>query len=836
MRQFNVTGMSCAACQARVEKAVSKVPGVDSCAVSLLTNSMTVEGKASDEDIIKAVIDAGYDASVKVLKAGTDDGLEDKETPVLIRRLVLSAVFLLVLMYVSMGHMMFSFPLPEFLTANPILMGITEALLAAVILVINRKFFISGIRSVLHGSPNMDTLVAMGSGVSYVWSLFVLISAAVQGDEAGGDWILRLYFESSAMILVLITVGKLLEAFSKGKTTNALKSLISLAPTRATVIRDGKETEVSAEDVLVGDILVIRPGEAVPVDGRITEGTTSVNESMLTGESVPVDKASGDYVSAGTVNLNGFIKCEATGVKENTALARIIKLVSDSAATKAPAARLADKVSGVFVPVVLGIALITLAVWLIIGKPFDFALARSISVLVISCPCALGLAVPVAVTVGNGVGARNGILFKTAAAIEETGKVSIVALDKTGTVTEGKLSVNEVFASSKFSADNLLKAAVSLEVKSEHPIASAIVNEAGKRDISPYEVTDVEILPGNGIKARFEGKTYAAGSVRFIKKFAESESDVLVKADEYADKGFTPVLISENDILMGVIAVSDKIKADSKAAVDELKAMGIKTVMITGDNKKTAEILAKESGVDICLSEIKPDGKEKVIRKLKESGKVLMIGDGINDAPALTSADIGMAIGAGTDVAIDAADVVLMNGSLKDAVAAIRLSRATIRNIKENLFWAFFYNVLCIPLAAGVYSSLLGWELNPIVGALAMSLSSFCVVTNALRLNLINIRSDRRDRRFNNVTNIDITDFEEILEDLTMTKTIIIEGMMCEHCEAHVRKALEAIEGVEKAIPSHKDGKAVVTFSGEVDNDTLKSAVEDEGYKVIDII
>ncbi len=836
MRQFNVTGMSCAACQARVEKSVSKVPGVDSCAVSLLTNSMTVEGKASDEDIIKAVIDAGYNASVKILKQGTDDGLEDKETPILVRRLVLSAAFLLVLMYVSMGHMMFNLPLPGFLTANPVLIGIIEAILAAVIILINRNFFVSGVRSVLHGFPNMDTLVAMGSGVSYVWSIYVLISAAVREDVSDLSWMNKLYFESSAMILVLITVGKLLEAFSKGKTTNALKSLISLAPTKATVLRDGKETEVSAESVSVGDILVIRPGESVPVDGRITEGTTSVNESMLTGESVPVDKTVGDYVSAGTVNLNGFIKCEATGVRENTALARIIKLVSDSAATKAPAARLADKVSGVFVPVVLGIALITLAVWLFIGKTLDFALARSISVLVISCPCALGLAVPVAVTVGNGVGAGNGILFKTAAAIEETGKVGIVALDKTGTVTEGKLSVNEVFASSKFSVDDLLKAALSLEVKSEHPIAEAIVKEAENKGLTPQEVTDIKVLPGNGIYAKLNGKFYAAGSINYIKAHSEEDSEVLTKADEFASRGFTPVLVSENNILMGVIAVADRIKKDSKAAVDELKAMGIKTVMITGDNKKTAEILAKESGVDFCLAEIKPEGKDKAIRKLMDSGKVLMIGDGINDAPALTSADIGMAIGAGTDVAIDAADVVLMNGSLKDAAAAIRLSRATRRNIKENLFWAFFYNVLCIPLAAGVYSSLLGWELNPMVGALAMSLSSFCVVTNALRLNLIDIRSTKRDRRFNSVTNIDITDFKDLTEDLTMTKTIIIEGMMCEHCEAHVRKALEAINGVEKAIPSHKDGKAVVTFSGEVDNDVLKSVVEEEGYTIIDII
>lgn len=847
MKQFIVTGMTCAACQARVEKAVSKVPGVETCSVSLLTNSMGVEGSATDADIIRAVTDAGYGASVRGAAQAAkpdEDALADHDTPVLKRRLFTSLGFLLVLMYFSMGAHMWGWPIPAWLEDNHVAMGLIQLLLTIIIMIINKKFFVSGFKSVMHGAPNMDTLVALGASASFLWSvyaLFMMTDAQVHGgSEAAMPWMNEFYFESAAMILVLITVGKMLEAHSKGKTTDALKSLMRLAPKTANIVRDGTETTVPVEEVKLGDIFVVRPGESIPVDGVVLEGDTAVNESALTGESIPVDKAVGDTVSAATINTSGFIRCEATHVGEDTTLSKIIKMVSDAAATKAPIAKLADKVSGVFVPTVVSIAVVTLIVWLLIGKPFDFALARAISVLVISCPCALGLATPVAIMVGNGVGAKHGVLFKTAVSLEEAGKVKIVALDKTGTITKGEPEVTGLYPADGVTEAELLAAAYALEAKSEHPLARAVVAEAEKRCLTADEVTDFKALPGNGLSAVRNGNVLLGGSMKYIAGQTSPDKAVLDNAEALADKGSTPLLFAESGRLLGIIAVADTVKPESAEAVRELKSMGIEVVMLTGDNLRTATAVGSAAGIDNVVAGVLPDGKQAVVSRLKTLGKVAMVGDGINDAPALTSADIGIAIGAGTDVAIDAADVVLMNSKLSDVPAQIRLSRATLTNIRENLFWAFIYNVIGIPLAAGCFIGLFGWQLNPVYGAAAMSLSSFCVVTNALRLNLFDMYSIKRDRRCKNAVSGEalgalINDINSMQEEKTMTKTVRIEGMMCPHCEAHVKKALEALGGVTGAEVSHEKGTAIVSMTENVDNAAITAAVTDAGYTVLGI-
>ena len=832
MKKFNVTGMSCAACSSRVEKAVSKVEGVQSCSVSLLTNSMGVEGSASEESIIAAVEKAGYGASVagaeKKQSAETDQ-LKDKDTPVLMHRLIASVGFLVVLMYISMGHMMWGWPLPAFFADNHIAMGLAQLLLCVIIMVINRKFFISGFKGLIHRSPNMDTLVALGSGASFVYSvyaLFAMTDAQVKGNaELVMSYMHEFYFESAAMILTLITVGKMLEAHSKGKTTNALKALLNLAPKKATLLIDGKETEVTVDKVKKGDVFVVRPGESIPVDAEITDGSTAVDESALTGESIPVDKTVGDSVSAGTINKSGFIKCSATAVGEDTALSQIIKMVSDAAATKAPVAKIADKVSGVFVPAVIVIAFITIAVWLLCGQTVGYALARGISVLVISCPCALGLATPVAIMVGNGMGARKGILFKTAASLEEAGKTQIAVLDKTGTITKGEPKVTDIIPF-EITENELLKYAYSIEVKSEHPLAKAIIVKAEELSLNPYEVTDFKAESGNGLSAEYNGKKIIGGSKKYISSLIGISNDILSKADKLSEEGKTPLFFMLDNKLLGIIAVADVIKEESPQAIKQLQNMGIKVVMLTGDNERTAKAVGKLAGVDEVIAGVMPDGKEKVVAELKKQGKVLMVGDGINDAPALTRADIGMAIGSGTDIAIDAADVVFMKSKLTDVPAAVRLSRKTLRNIHENLFWAFIYNVIGIPLAAGVWIPLLGWQLNPMFGAAAMSLSSFCVVTNALRLNFFDITNPKKDRKIK---------YKSKKDDNAMTKTMKIDGMMCSHCEGRVKQSLEGLAQVSQAEVSHEKGTAVVTLTAEVSNDVLKKAVEDQGYNVISI-
>ena len=836
MEQYTVTGMSCAACSARVEKAVSKVPGVTACSVSLLTNSMGVEGTASQADIIKAVVDAGYGASVKgeetaaasVSYQAEEEALADHETPVLKKRLLASLGFLMVLMYFSMGHMMWGWPVPAFFENNHVAMGLLQLLLAAIVMVINQKFFISGFRGLLHKAPNMDTLVALGSGASFVWStyaLFALSDAQLRGDMDGVmTYMHEFYFESAAMILTLITVGKMLEARSKGKTTDALKGLMKLAPKTAVVLRDGKETTVPIAQVRKGDVFVVRPGENIPVDGVVLEGSSAVNESALTGESIPVDKETGDLVSAATVNQSGFLRCEATRVGEDTTLSQIIKMVSDAAATKAPIAKIADRVSGVFVPAVITIAVLTTFGWLLLGETLGFALARGISVLVISCPCALGLATPVAIMVGNGMGAKNGILFKTAVSLEETGRVEIVALDKTGTITKGEPVVTDLLPAEGATEMELLSMAGSLEKKSEHPLAKAVLKKAEEEPVTISEVSEFTALPGNGLSGRLNGEELLGGNLTFISSRVTVPETIKKEAQTLAGEGKTPLFFAKGGRLAGIIAVADTIKEDSPKAVKELQNMGIHVVMLTGDNERTAKAVGAQAGVDEVIAGVLPDGKESVIRSLKSKGKVAMVGDGINDAPALTRADIGIAIGAGTDVAIDAADVVLMKSRLSDVPAAIRLSRATLRNIHENLFWAFFYNVIGIPLAMGVWIPLFGWQLNPMFGAAAMSLSSFCVVSNALRLNFFDMYRSDRDKKIKE---------KKKKETKTMEKTLKVEGMMCEHCEARVKKALEAVPGVESAVASHKDGTAVVTLSQDVPYETLKKAVEDQDYKVI---
>ena len=835
MKQYNVTGMSCAACSARVEKAVSKVPGVTACSVSLLTNSMGVEGTATPQAIIAAVEAAGYGASEKgagsagKASAPAEDALRDKETPILKQRLIWSVGFLLVLMYFSMGHMMWGWPLPPFYNDNHVAMGLTQLLLTVIIMVINQKFFISGFKSLWHQSPNMDTLVALGATAAFVYStyaLFAMTDAQVKGDaDAVMGYMMEFYFESAAMILTLITVGKMLEARSKGKTTDALKELMKLAPKTATVLRGGVETEVPIEQVQKGDIFVTRPGESIPVDGVVLEGESAVNESALTGESVPVDKAPGDAVSAATVNQSGFLKCQATRVGEDTTLSQIIQMVSDAAATKAPIAKIADKVSGVFVPAVILIAIVTTAVWLLLGQSVGYALARGISVLVISCPCALGLATPVAIMVGNGMGAKNGILFKTAASLEETGRVEIVALDKTGTITSGEPKVTDILPAPGTSEDELLRLAYALERKSEHPLARAILEKAEARGLTADEVTDFQALPGNGLTARWNGAVLSGGSGNFIRTQANIPAEIMAQTDALAEQGKTPLFFSRDGVLAGIIAVADVIKEDSPQAVRELQNMGIHVVMLTGDNQRTANAISVQAGVDEVIAGVLPDGKQNVIRTLQQKGKVAMVGDGINDAPALTQADMGIAIGAGTDVAIDAADVVLMKSRLSDVPAAIRLSRATLRNIHENLFWAFFYNAIGIPLAAGVFIPL-GLTLNPMFGAAAMSLSSFCVVSNALRLNLFNLRNPAKDKKVK---------VKRKQAAKTLEKTLTIEGMMCGHCEARVKKALEALPEITQAVVSHEAGTAVVTLRAELSNEVIKKAVEDQGYTVIAI-
>lgn len=832
MKKFNVTGMSCAACSSRVEKAVSKVEGVQSCSVSLLTNSMGVEGSASDESIIAAVEKAGYGASVagaeKKQSAETDQ-LKDKDTPVLMHRLIASVGFLVVLMYISMGHMMWGWPLPAFFADNHIAMGLAQLLLCVIIMVINQKFFISGFKGLIHRSPNMDTLVALGSGASFVYSvyaLFAMTDAQVKGNaELVMSYMHEFYFESAAMILTLITVGKMLEAHSKGKTTNALKALLNLAPKKATLLIDGKENEVTVDKVKKGDVFVVRPGESIPVDAEITDGSTAVDESALTGESIPVDKVVGDTVSAGTINKSGFIKCSATAVGEDTALSQIIKMVSDAAATKAPVAKIADKVSGIFVPAVIVIALITIAVWLLCGQTVGYALARGISVLVISCPCALGLATPVAIMVGNGMGARKGILFKTAASLEEAGKTQIAVLDKTGTITKGEPKVTDIIPF-EITENELLKYAYSIEAKSEHPLAKAIIVKAEELSLNPYEVTDFKVESGNGLSAEYNGKRIIGGSKKYISSLIGISNDILSKADKLSEEGKTPLFFMLDNKLLGIIAVADVIKEESPQAIKQLQNMGIKVVMLTGDNERTAKAVGKLAGVDEVIAGVLPDGKEKVVADLKKQGKVLMVGDGINDAPALTRADIGMAIGSGTDIAIDAADVVFMKSKLTDVPAAVRLSRKTLRNIHENLFWAFIYNVIGIPLAAGVWIPLLGWQLNPMFGAAAMSLSSFCVVTNALRLNFFDITNPKKDRKIK---------YKSKKDDNAMTKTMKIDGMMCSHCEGRVKQSLEGLAQVSQAEVSHEKGTAVVTLTAEVSNDVLKKTVEDQGYNVISI-
>ena len=840
MKQYNVTGMSCAACSARVEKAVGKVPGVENCSVSLLTNSMGVEGTATVDAVIAAVEEAGYGATLKSAKNEghgmnqseqncAEDALKDRETPKMKRRLIASLCFLIPLMYLSMGHMMWGWPLPAFFADNHIAMGLAQLLLCVIIMVINQKFFISGFKGLIHRSPNMDTLVALGSGASFVYSVYALFAMTDAQVKDNADLVMsymhEFYFESAAMILTLITVGKMLEAHSKGKTTNALKALLNLAPKKATLLIDGKETEVTVDKVKKGDVFVVRPGESIPVDAEITDGSTAVDESALTGESIPVDKVVGDTVSAGTINKSGFIKCSATAVGEDTALSQIIKMVSDAAATKAPVAKIADKVSGVFVPAVIVIAIITIAVWLLCGQTVGYALARGISVLVISCPCALGLATPVAIMVGNGMGARKGILFKTAASLEEAGKTQIAVLDKTGTITKGEPKVTDVIPF-EITENELLKYAYSIEVKSEHPLAKAIIVKAEELSLNPYEVTDFKAESGNGLSAEYNGKRIIGGSKKYISSIIGISNDILSKADKLSEEGKTPLFFMLDNKLLGIIAVADVIKEESPQAIKQLQNMGIKVVMLTGDNERTAKAVGKLAGVDEVIAGVMPDGKEKVVAELKKQGKVLMVGDGINDAPALTRADIGMAIGSGTDIAIDAADVVFMKSKLTDVPAAVRLSRKTLRNIHENLFWAFIYNVIGIPLAAGVWIPLLGWQLNPMFGAAAMSLSSFCVVTNALRLNFFDITNPKKDRKIK---------YKSKKDDNAMTKTMKIDGMMCSHCEGRVKQSLEGLAQVSQAEVSHEKGTAVVTLTAEVSNDVLKKTVEDQGYNVISI-
>lgn len=886
MKQYTVTGMSCAACSSRVEKAVSKVPGVTACSVSLLTNSMGVEGDVPPETVIHAVEDAGYGASLKgqgtaaqaQSASEAEDALKDRETPVLKHRLIASLGFLAVLMYMSMGHMMWGWPLPHFMDGNHVAMGLLQLLLAGIIMVINQKFFISGFKGLLHRAPNMDTLVALGSGASFIYStyaLFAMTDAQLKGnDTAVMSYMHEFYFESAAMILALITVGKMLEARSKGKTTDALKGLMKLAPKTAVIIRDGVETKVPIEEVKKGDVFVVRPGENIPVDGVVLEGTSAVNEAALTGESIPVDKAQGTPVSAATVNQSGYLRCEATRVGEDTSLSQIIRMVSDAAATKAPIAKIADRVSGVFVPAVITIAVVTTIVWLLVGQTFGFALARGISVLVISCPCALGLATPVAIMVGNGMGAKNGILFKTAVSLEETGKMDIVALDKTGTITSGEPRVTDVIPSGGVTEKELVSLALSLEKKSEHPLAKAVLLYAKEQQVDAPEAADFQALPGNGLSGTLDGASLAGGSFSYISGHTTVSAQEQASFERLASEGKTPLCFMKNGRLAGMIAVADVIKEDSPQAVKELQNMGIRVVMLTGDNERTARAIGAQAGVDEVIAGVLPDGKESVIRSLKEQGKVAMVGDGINDAPALTRADIGIAIGAGTDIAIDAADVVLMKSRLSDVPAAIRLSRATLRNIHENLFWAFFYNVVGIPLAAGLWYPIFGWKLNPMFGAAAMSLSSFCVVTNALRLNLFKMHDASKDhpmrkraekaankggekaenagavrmgaedtRSIGQTANGNETVSKEMqksenqknninMEGITMTKTMNIEGMMCGHCEARVKKALEALAGVESAEVSHEKGTAVVSMSADVADDTLKEAVEAQDYKV----
>ena len=874
MEQYNITGMSCAACSARVEKAVSKVPGVTSCSVSLLTNSMGVEGTASSDEIIRAVQDAGYGASLKgasgqqMSASVAEEALEDHETPVLKRRLIASIGFLLVLMYFSMGHMMWGWPLPAWFDGNHVAMGLVQLLLAGIIMVINQKFFISGFKSLWHRAPNMDTLVALGSMASFVWSvyaLFAMTRAQVDGDSAAVmNYMMEFYFESAAMILTLITVGKMLEARSKGKTTDALKGLMKLAPKTAVVVRDGQEATVPIEQVRKGDIFVVRPGENIPVDGVILEGNSAVNESALTGESIPVDKNPGDAVSAATVNQSGFIRCEATRVGEDTTLSQIIKMVSDAAATKAPIAKIADRVSGVFVPAVISIAIVTTVIWLLVGRPFGFALARGISVLVISCPCALGLATPVAIMVGNGMGAKNGILFKTAVSLEEAGKIQIVALDKTGTITKGEPQVTDLVPAEGISEKELLTYAYALEKKSEHPLAKAILARAEEQQITTQEVSDFQALPGNGLRAVLNNEVLTGGSMKFISNQVSITPELILEAEKLAGEGKTPLLFTKNGKLIGMIAVADVMKEDSPRAVKELQNMGIRVVMLTGDNERTAKAIGAQAGVDEVIAGVLPDGKESVICSLKEKGKVAMVGDGINDAPALTRADIGIAIGAGTDVAIDAADVVLMKSQLSDVPAAIRLSRATLRNIHENLFWAFFYNVIGIPLAAGVWIPIFGWTLNPMFGAAAMSLSSFCVVTNALRLNLFKVHDASKDKKIKqntaelhvtadtenkNMTNEDTDccsteihdrkDQENIKENKEnngmTTITVNVTGMMCVHCEAHVNKAIKEAFGVEDVVSSHEKGTTVIQAPQKLDEDKIREVIKEAGYEVTGI-
>ena len=886
MKQYTVTGMSCAACSSRVEKAVSKVPGVTACSVSLLTNSMGVEGDVPPETVIHAVEDAGYGASLKgqgtaaqaQSASEAEDALKDRETPVLKHRLIASLGFLAVLMYMSMGHMMWGWPLPHFMDGNHVAMGLLQLLLAGIIMVINQKFFISGFKGLLHRAPNMDTLVALGSGASFIYStyaLFAMTDAQLKGNgTAVMSYMHEFYFESAAMILALITVGKMLEARSKGKTTDALKGLMKLAPKTAVIIRDGVETKVPIEEVKKGDVFVVRPGENIPVDGVVLEGASAVNEAALTGESIPVDKAQGDPVSAATVNQSGYLRCEATRVGEDTSLSQIIRMVSDAAATKAPIAKIADRVSGVFVPAVITIAVVTTIIWLLAGQTFGFALARGISVLVISCPCALGLATPVAIIVGNGMGAKNGILFKTAVSLEETGKMDIVALDKTGTITSGEPRVTDVIPSGGVTEKELVSLALSLEKKSEHPLAKAVLLYAKEQQIDAPEAADFQALPGNGLSGTLDGASLAGGSFSYISGHTTVSAQEQASFERLASEGKTPLCFMKNGRLAGMIAVADVIKEDSPQAVKELQNMGIRVVMLTGDNERTARAIGAQAGVDEVIAGVLPDGKESVIRSLKEQGKVAMVGDGINDAPALTRADIGIAIGAGTDIAIDAADVVLMKSRLSDVPAAIRLSRATLRNIHENLFWAFFYNVVGIPLAAGLWYPIFGWKLNPMFGAAAMSLSSFCVVTNALRLNLFKMHDASKDhpmrkraektankggekaenagavrvgaedtRSIGQTANGNETVSKEMqksenqknninMEGITMTKTMNIEGMMCGHCEARVKKALEALAGVESAEVSHEKGTAVVSMSADVADDTLKEAVEAQDYKV----
>lgn len=837
MKQYNVTGMSCAACSTRVEKAVTKLEGVTACSVSLLTNSMGVEGEVAPETVIRAVEEAGYGASLKGAEkkqsvSEQEDALKDRETPILKKRLFSSIIFLIILMYISMGHMMWNWPLPAFFMDNHVAMGLLQLLLTVIIMVINQKFFISGFKSLFHKAPNMDTLVALGSSAAFVYStyaLFAMTDAQVKGDmDAVMHYMHEFYFESAAMILTLITVGKMLEAHAKGKTTDALKGLMQLAPKTAVILKDGKEQEVSIEQVKKGDLFVVRPGENIPVDGIIVEGSSAINESALTGESIPVDKEKGDDIFAATINQSGFLTCEATKVGEDTTLSKIIQMVSDAAATKAPIAKVADKVSGVFVPVVILLALVTIVVWLLAGESVGFSLARGISVLVISCPCALGLATPVAIMVGNGVGAKNGILFKTAESIEQTGKMDVIALDKTGTITKGEPTVTDVIPGEGITEEALVEYAASLESKSEHPLASAIIQYAGEQNIQMDEVTEFTALPGNGLTAKQKGEQLFGGNQIWIQKQVTIADTILQKAEMLAKEGKTPLFFAKEKTFLGIIAVADVIKEDSARSVKQLQDMGLRVVMLTGDNENTAKAIGRQAGVDQVIADVLPEGKEQVVRQLQKQGKVAMVGDGINDAPALTRADMGIAIGAGTDIAIDAADVVLMKSRLLDVPAAIRLSRATLKNIHENLFWAFFYNVIGIPLAAGIWIPIFGWKLNPMFGAAAMSLSSFCVVTNALRLNLCRLYDTKKDRKRKQRK-------QNQQEDAIMTKTMKIEGMMCGHCEARVKKALEALPQVTEAEVSHKKGTAVVTLAEEISDAELTKAVEEQDYTVTSV-